>query len=364
MPVMQLQTYMTIRGMALMRASRENRSRFIEIVLIGLIAGLCPAVGDVRGPKADGEGRAGSYYTVQLQAGPAARRSQILRTYEALKAKGYLVYCRDAYVHDHLYVRLRAGCFQDREKARVYADALREKENFDGFVAQSRCSVASFGEAFDIVTTPNDIWFRSSTDLRPLYHFDTVEAATTCSAVAIGPAGREIAFSCDNKILKIDLKTGTAVVLKEGRSEGVLFRCLLAWSPDGQHIAYLDRVGWELPTSLWVMRSDGEDDRLLVADPTGQTRVKSFRWHPEDAELFYVSGPRHGTISVGGSLYRVGLDGDKGLLVPAGKAERMEVCRRFDIAAGRIHYRRAHFDPDYQVKRYTVHTTPLPGRDR
>lgn len=355
---------MTISGMALMRASRENRIRFVGIVLIGLLAGLYPAAADVRGPNARGQDGTGSYYTIQLQAAPAARRSQILQTYEALKAKGYLVYCRDVYVQERLYIRLRAGCFRDREEARAYAAALREKEGFHGFVAQSRLSVASFGEAFDIVTTPNDIWFRSPTALRPLYHFDTTEAAATCSAVAIGPAGREIAFSCDNKILKIDVKTGTTTLLKEGHSDGVLFRCLLAWSPDGQHIAYLDRVGWELPTSLWVMGPDGEDDRLLVDDPTGKTCVKSFRWHPEDAELFYVSGPRHGTISVGGSLYRVGLDGDKELLVPAGKAERTEVCRRFHIAAGQIHYRRAHFDLDHQVKRYTVHTTSLPGCDQ
>lgn len=323
------------------------------------MASLCPTLVGAQGPDVSDAADAGRRYTVQIQSVPAARIDHALRTYEDLKAKGHLVYYGHAYVHEGGYIRLRAGFFGNRDAAEAYADTLRQKEGFDGFVTQANLAVASFGEAFDIVTTPNDLWLLSQGSLRPLYRFDSIEAAATCSTIAIGPAGRAVAFACDNRILRIDLDSSTATTLAQGQSEDALFRCTLAWSPDGRHIAYLDRVGWELTTRLWIMSSGGGANRCLAGDDTGRTRVKSFRWHPSRLELFYISGPTHGTVSVGGSLYRVNLQGRRDLLVPACLAERTEVCSQFRIAGDEIHYRIAHFDPDYQEITYTTQTAPL-----
>lgn len=342
-----------------MGARRQRQGRVIGFVLIGMLAPLCPAVADVQRLDACTNGNAGPYYTVQILSVPAAGRSRVLEIYEALKAKGHLVYCRNAYVHERIYVRLRAGAFKDRQEAHAYAETLREQEGFDGFVAQANLSVESFGQAFDIVATPNDIWFQSDTSLRLLYHFGAAEAAATRTAVRICPAGRDIVFSHDNKILKVNVQTAAVTVLKQGQGEEALFESLLAFSPDGRHIAYLDKAGWELPTSLWVMRSDGSEDRRLVGDATGRTRVKGLQWHPHKDELFYVSGLTYGTVSVGGSLYRVDLGGRKELLVSACTTERTEVCSDFHIADGQVHYRLAHFDADYQVKAYTAHQIPI-----
>ncbi len=138
-----------------------------------------------------------------------------------------------------------------------------------------------------------------------------------------------------------------------------MFLSILAWSPDEQHIAYLDRVGFELPTRLWIMRSDGTGARCLIGDDSGRTRVKSVRWHPSGDKLFYVSGPAHGTISVGGSLYRVDLRGHCEIVVPSSQSERTEVCSAFRVGDQAIHYRLAHFDEDYQVGRYSTHILPI-----
>jgi len=330
----------------------------IAIAFIGAMAWLPPTLVGAQGPEI-AAADAGPYYTVQILSVPAVRSDRVLRAYDDLKARGHLVYCRHAYVHERAYTRLRAGFFRDRHAAEACAETLRDKEGLHGFVTQADLAVASFGEAFDIVTTPNDLWLLSQGSLRPLYHFDSIEAAATCSTIAIGPDGRTIAFACDNRILRIDLDRDTTTTLAKGQSEDALFRCTLAWSPDGRHIAYLDRVGWELPTRLWIMRSDGDANHCLAGDDTGRTRVKSFRWHPSRLELFYVSGPTHGTVSVGGSLYRVNLQGRRDLLVPACLAERTEVCRQFRIAGDQIHYRIAHFDPDYQEITYTTQTAPL-----
>ncbi|MDI6450206.1 SPOR domain-containing protein [Anaerobaca lacustris] len=318
------------------------------LLLTGMQRPDAPAVADVR-----------PHYTVQIQSAPAARKNRVLQTYEDLKAKGHLVYCRSAYVGEQFYVRLRTGFFWDRDQARAHLEALRESEGFDGFVTQANLAVTSFGEDFDIVTTPNDLWFRSGTALRPLYHFDTDAVAATCSAVAICPAGRAIAFACDNKILRIDLQDDSVTVLKQGQDEDALFKSLLAWSPDGRHLAYLDRAGWELPSRLRIMRSDGSGDRCLAGDASGRTRVKSLQWHPRKEELFYVSGPTHGTVSVGGSLYRVDLHGRRKVIAPASATDRTEVHGDFHIADDEIHYRLAHFDRDYQAIEYTMHRAPL-----
>lgn len=334
-------------------ADLPYRDIAIEIALIGLLTSLCPALVGAQRPDARAGADTCPYYTVQLQAAPADRRDRVFQAYDNLKAKGYLVYCRSAYVHEQAYIRLRTGYFNDRDQAQVHAEALRVSEGFDGFVVRANLRVASFGDAFDIITTPNDIWFRSEAALRLLYHFETIEMATTCSAVAICPAGQSIALACDNNILRIDLPSGDVTVLKQGPSEDALFESTLAWSPDGRYIAYLDKAGWEVPTSLWVMRCDGDNDRLLVGDATGRTRVKSLQWHPHKDELFYVSGPTHGTISVGGSLVRVDLYGRRETVVPACPTERTELCSTFRIVGDEVHYRLAHFDADYLEIEYT-----------
>lgn len=299
------------------------------------------------------------YYTVQIQAVPQARRDGLLATYEALKAKGYFVYSRDAHVNGQPYVRLRVGLLKDRNLAQTYGQAIREQEGFDHFVARADLLVETFGHAFDIITTPNDIWFRSDTSVRPLYHFDTAEAAASCSEVKVNPQGQAIAFACENQIIKIDLRNGSAIVLKQGQREDALFNSTLAWSPDGRYIAYLDTAGWEQPTKLWTMQSDGQHDRCLVADETGQMRVKSLHWHPSRNEIFYVSGPTHGTVSVGGSLRRVDLSGNRQVVVPAHGSQRTEVCSEFHIIGNEIRYRLAHFDPNYQSQKYTTHAIPV-----
>ncbi len=328
---------------------------FVDVLLI-----LGLTLAGSQGPDADVADETRSRYTVQIQSAPVAQRDRLLETYAALKTKGHLVYCREAYVHERVCVRLRVGLFASPDEARRYAEAIREWEGFDYYIARTSLPVESFGTAFDIITTPNDIWFRSDTCLRPLYHFDTAEASMTCSGIAISPTGRCIAFSSDNKIVKIDLQDDSITVLKTGPRDNSLFNSMLAWSPDGRHIAYLDAVGWELPTKLWIMQSDGTNDRRLVGDDTGQTRVKSLQWRPSGQEVFYVCGPAHGTVSAGGSLCGVALCGRGRVVVPACAAERTEVCSEFRIVGNEIHCQLAHFDAQCQVRRYTVYQTAIP----
>ncbi len=328
-------------------------------MLVDSVLFLCLTLLSSQTLSASGPDGVAPHYTLQICSVPLARQERVSAVYDSLKAKGHLVYCRNAHVNGQTYARLRVGLFKNRDTAQMYGKSLQEREGFDYFVTKADVRIKPFGDAFDIVTTPNDIWLRSSASMKSLYHFDVSGAAATCSPVEIRPKGQAIAFACNNRIIKIDLRDDSTTVLKQGQQEETLFNSTLAWSPDGQYIAYLDTVGWEQPTRLWIMRSDGKHDRCLVADETGQTRVKSLHWHPAGREIFYVSGPTYGTVSVGGSLCRVDLDGNHRVVVTAGKDLRTEVCSEFHIAGSEIRYRLAHFDANGQVQRRTVHTIPV-----
>jgi hypothetical protein len=161
--------------------------------------------------------------------------------------------------------------------------------------------------AFDIIAAANDIWFRSDTCLRPLYHFDTAEASTTCSGIAISPTGRCIAFSCDNKIVKIDLQVVSTTVLKTGPCDDSLFNSVLAWSPDWTAHRISRRRGWELPTKLWIMQSDGNEIHYQLAHFDAQCQCGStpptrppYPDRQADRSLFLLDPYRIGMMEIKG----------------------------------------------------------------
>ncbi|MBN2130750.1 MAG: SPOR domain-containing protein [Sedimentisphaerales bacterium] len=301
----------------------------------------------------------GAYYTVQVLAAPVENEQALQSAYKSLRDEGHLVYYCPARVGERRYLRLRTGLFANRTQAQARARELKKENGFDGFVARAGVFVDSLNRGFDVVTTPSGIWRKIGISATELYHFSSCfNEAPDCPA-RISPAGTHIAFYHDNKIMTINLSTSRAMILREGTRPDELLHSIVRWSPDGRHIAYLDAVAWELPTRLWVMRSDGTNNRCLVRDETGQTKVKSFLWHPRENRIFYVAGPTHGTVSVGGSLYGTDLAGDRKKIVPAGIEDGEEVFSEFRIADGTLYYKIAHFDEDRQEKQYTLRTLDI-----
>jgi len=299
------------------------------------------------------------YYTVQVLAAPAENERALLRTYRSLRNQGNLAYYGPAHVGERRYLRLRTGLFESRTQAQACAQRLAKKKGFNCFVARASVFVDSFDDRFQVVTTPSGIWRRAAGSAEELHSFQPLlEQAADCPA-RISPTGTHVAFYHDNKIMTIDLRTGRPTTLREGTRPDELLHSIVRWSPDGRHIAYLDAVAWELPTRLWVMGSDGTNNRCLVGDDSGQTKVKSFLWHPRENSLFYVAGPTHGTVSVGGSLCCTGLDGNRKKIVPARGANGEEVFREFRIADGSLYYKIARFDENRQEKQYTLRTLDI-----
>ena len=294
-------------------------------------------------------------YTVQILSVSAERRPVLLAAFESLKEKGYLAYYCRKRIGGRQYLRLRTGVFGNPSEARAYAEEFRRKEGFDYFIAEADGSVDYFRNRFCVFTTPSGIWLKSGTRVRELYKPAHGEIDTEHTAARISPNGLAVVFYESQRIVKVEISTGEARTLRQAAHEDELLNSIVRWSPDARYIAYLDAVEWERPTKLWIMRSDGTDNRCLVADDTSKIRVKSFLWHPRRNRLFYVAGPTHGTVSVGGSLWCAELDGTRRRIVAAGLAERTEVCSEFAITDKTLCYRVAHFDVDGQVHEYTHH---------
>jgi hypothetical protein len=305
--------------------------------------------------------RADAWYTVQILATPAENRQAMLSVYESLRRKGYLAFYYPKRIDGRSYLRLRVGVFERLDQARACREEIRRREGFDGFVARAEVHVARFEDRFRIATTPSGIWLASGDSARLLYApaRDWIDMEHT--APQISPDGSFVAFYADHRIVRITLDTGDVRVLRQAPPEGdELLNSVARWSPDGRYLAYLDAVEWELPSKLWIMRSDGSENRCLLADESGQTKVKSFQWHPRESRILCVVGPTYGTVSMGGRLECLDLDGRRRTIVEAELGKGTEVLSEFRIAGDSLRYCLARYETDGREPQYSFHEQPLP----
>lgn len=338
------------------RRSVNGRRIWLGLVLFALLLSPLPAAERLAQPGTEDAKR---HYTIQIQSAPAERRDIVRKTCRTLQEQGHIAYCQEAFVDGQRRVRLRLGAFATRAEAQDYAREFARQEACDYFVVPGDVYVDSFDNAFDVVTTPGGIWLKSADRTELLYRFGSPGRPGEFSPARISPTGQALAFYADSKIVKVDLTDRSSSILRDDEGRQTLFNVAVRWSPDGRHLAYLDRVGWEQPTKLWVVQDDGRNHRCLVGDDLGATAVKSFQWHPHNNHLFYVAGPAHGTVSVGGDLCGVDLAGGSVVLVPATPHHAREVACDFRIVGSQLHYRLAHFNETGRVDHYTWHTLPI-----
>lgn len=73
------------------------------------------------------------------------------------------------------------------------------------------------------------------------------------------------------------------------------------WSPDGQHIAFLARIGVTGTHKLWMMNRDGSDERRL----TDEGVLERFSWSPDGKEIAYVRFSAVDTSYINGTIWIV-----------------------------------------------------------
>jgi Tol biopolymer transport system component len=112
---------------------------------------------------------------------------------------------------------------------------------------------------------------------------------------AWSPDGFQVAFK-DNKQLKVlslPEKTSRVLVeIGENSEIGVPWDCGLAWSPDGQTIAYIlqnNSIGSEPHYELWTVTASGGTPRKIADAPASHPVLGGISWHPS-GKLITVQG--------------------------------------------------------------------------
>ena len=298
------------------------------------------------------------FYTIQVKALPMGQYKEGLELYTHLKNKGYLPYFYKIKLKDKWWFRLRVGYFKDRNQARMFGEVVKEKEGLDYYVDKAKIFVDRFNNTFDIITTPSAVWINSDNSRKILYALNkkTVNKSGILfyTRALISPTGKQVVFYYDEKIIGVDVESGRSTVFK-----GDVYDSAPKWSPDGNYIAYLDYVEWEVETSLWLIKSDGTQDTCIVKHGKTQRAVKSFQWHPYRNSIFFVEGYAYGTVTVGGNMYLLDVSEKKRRLVIEPPKKYDEIARGFHIKNGKLHYKLAHFDDNMMNVTFTEHSIPL-----
>ena len=117
----------------------------------------------------------------------------------------------------------------------------------------------------------------------------------TASSVAINPDGKYAAYTVSvpreadddpggsySELYVINLETKVIRPFIAGK-ENVRS---LAWSPDGQHIAFRMKRGEETKTQIWSIPLSGGEARPLTDLKSG---VSTFAWHPSGKQIAYIA---------------------------------------------------------------------------
>jgi hypothetical protein len=126
-------------------------------------------------------------------------------------------------------------------------------------------------------------------------------------------------------------------------------------------VAFFVFVDFEARTSLWMVRADGSERSCLIdnRDPKSQSAVKDFIWHPAEDRILFIEGYASGTISPGGSIHSVGMDGKRMKVLANG--ERIQFVGPMRIDDDFLHYGKLVFDENYINATRTEERLPISG---
>jgi hypothetical protein len=171
----------------------------------------------------------------------------------------------------------------------------------------------------------------------------------------ISSTGKAVVFYYAEKLIQVDINTGKSQILKED-----VLNAQPQWSYNSQYIGYLDYFEWETETNLCIIQVNNAQSRCLTDNEQSQKAVKSFHWHPQKNQLFFIEGHAFGTVSVGGNLYMIDTAGQRKTIVLANTDKREEIGAEFTIKANSIHYSLYQFDAQYIHKTQSQRKIKLP----
>ncbi len=321
---------------------------------------LCAVLGWAASANASPE----KLYSIQVRAVPMAEKADGMATYRALRDKGYLTYTYKAEVDGNPWLRVAVGVFDSVDEAADFGNTFSARESRDHFVAVAPVWVVA-GEGGDFVVTPSALWTHQDGKTREVLAFDDPPpkgfAAPHGIQLRPSPDGRAVAFQYGTRVYAAHLGDDEAKRLsgdKEFPAEHI-YGPDPHWSPSGRYVAFHDFLEPEVNTGLWVARANGSGLRKLV--DYGQYAVRGFVWHPTEDRIFFVKSYSMGSVSVGGPIQSVDMDGAIRTVLDQDKDAYQELAGPLRIEDGHLHYRRAQFDDNWVIQGYTDERVPLAG---
>lgn len=302
-------------------------------------------------------------YSIQVRAVPIADKADGIATYRALRDKGYLTYFYKAEIDGKPWLRIAVGVFDNIEEATDFGKTFSAKEDRDHFVARAPVRVVA-GNGGDFVVTPSALWTRVDDHNREVLAFDDAPprgfAAPGGIKLKPAPDGKAVAFQYGTRVYAVHLGDDGAVQLSPGGgnfSDEHDYGPTPYWSTSSRYVAFHDFLEFEFDTGLWVARADGSELRKLV-DYTHYA-VKGFVWHPVDDRVFFVKSYSMGTVSVGGPIQSVDMNGAIKTVLNNDQESRQELTGPLRIEDGYLYYRKVQFDDNWNTKTYTDERAPL-----
>ncbi len=287
------------------------------------------------------------YFSIQVASFPLSEKEQSLQLYKKLKDQGYFVFLTKFRPRSksQAFIRVRIGRFHKYKDAKKFSIKL-QREGFECFINNQKFIIDAKGNR-TVIKTPSGIWLYENNSYRELYTiipslFDqNIDSYYT--QPFISPKGDKVSFEYDGKIIVINIDNNKQLVFK-----GHIANSFPQISPSGDYIAYINDNLWESWSSLWVIKNDRSKTCLVdVMKMSGENAVKNFRWHPQKDIIFFVMGFATGTVTVGGSIYAVDMNGNKCLLISANKKNREEIADEFYISNNLLYYKVAQYDEGY-----------------
>ena len=302
-------------------------------------------------------------YSIQVRAVPAAEAADALATYRMLRDKGYLTYVYKAEVDGEPWLRIAVGVFDSHDDAAAFGKSFSAAVGLDHFVARAPVVVTS-ADGGDFVVTPSALWTRQGDRVREVFVFDEPAPRKFAAPGGIrlkpSPDRKAVAFQYGMRVYAVGLGDDEAVQLTAGGTyfgDEHDYGPTPYWSPSGRYVAFHDFLEFEVSTGLWVARADGSELRKLVNYP--EHAVRGFVWHPTEDRVFFVKSYSMGSVSVGGPIQSVDMEGNIRTVLDNDQAARQELAGPLEIKDGYLHYRKAQFDDNWVLQTYTDERVPL-----
>jgi hypothetical protein len=267
---------------------------------------------------------AGEYYTVQIKAVPAEKRSEADSIADNLRNNFRFVYL-DQTISNKTYIRIRHGVFQSYSQAKERAEFLKKNFNHEYFI--------------DKLSTPIVEIVKQEPNISKAI-LETFIAKEKLYSDKFNSSPDSSSFIMHDKysfyVLNL-IEQSLSLIGQKNDLDG-FNTTSPKWSFDSQFVGYFDFINSDVLTNLFVANKDGSNIIKIDPSPNNQENVWKYCWHPNQHSLIYIYGYCWGSATTGGDLCYIDLNGNKKILIKSSPEKKQVSKRKLFIKNDKIYF--------------------------